>query len=160
MSTELTKPELPAIGFVADMGAEERRLLSSYGEFIPAHKDTEVIRQGDPQDSLFLVIAGSLHVSAVVEGRTTLLGTLHTGDMLGEVNIFDPGKASATVSAIEFSQLWRIDRQMLEDFLNENPMEGEMVLIQICTQLSRRLRATNEKLALAQEAVAKSFTWS
>jgi CRP/FNR family cyclic AMP-dependent transcriptional regulator len=159
MSEHLSRPELPNIGIVAEMEEDDRRLLGSYGEFLPAHKDTVVIKQGEPQNSLFLIISGLLHVHAETDDRSILLGALKAGDMLGEVNIFDPGEASATVSAVEFSQIWRIDRQMLEDFLNDYPSEGELLLIQICTQLSKRLRATNQKVAAAQEAVSKSFSW-
>jgi CRP/FNR family cyclic AMP-dependent transcriptional regulator len=159
MSEHLSRPELPNIGIVAEMEEDERRLLGSYGEFLPAHKDTVVIKQGEPQNSLFLIISGLLHVHAETDDRSILLGALKAGDMLGEVNIFDPGEASATVSAVEFSQIWRIDRQMLEDFLNDYPSEGDLLLIQICTQLSKRLRATNQKVAAAQEAVSKSFSW-
>jgi CRP/FNR family cyclic AMP-dependent transcriptional regulator len=159
MTNHLSRPELPNIGIVAEMEDDERRLLGSYGEFLPGHKDTVIIKQGDPQNSLFLIISGLLHVHAETAGRSVLLGALSAGDMLGEVNIFDPGKASATVTAVEFSQIWRIDRAMLEDFLNDYPSEGELLLIQICTQLSKRLRATNQKVAAAQEAVTQSFSW-
>ncbi len=33
MTDDLTIPELPAIGLLADFEEENRRLLSSYGEF-------------------------------------------------------------------------------------------------------------------------------
>ncbi len=159
MSVEKSNPELPAIGFVEDLEEEDRRLLSSYGEFIPAHEGSVVIKQGEPQNSLFLVITGLLHVQSEHDGRTTLLGRLRTGDMIGEINIFDPAAASATVAAVEFSQLWRIDKEMLEDFLSESPVTAANLLIHICTQLSKRVRATNEKVALAQEAISQSSHW-
>ena len=142
------------------MDEDDRRLLSSYGEFIPAHPGTTIIKQGEPQDSLFLVISGLLHVQSENDGRATLLGRLRTGDMMGEINIFDPAKASATVSSVEFSQLWRIDKSMLEDFLGESPATAANLLIHICTQLSKRLRSTNEKVSLARETILDSNNWS
>ncbi|MEM8955302.1 MAG: cyclic nucleotide-binding domain-containing protein [Verrucomicrobiota bacterium] len=160
MTDHLSRPELPNIGIVADMDEDERRLLSSYGEFLPGHKDSVIIQQGEPQNSLFLIISGLLHVHTEADGRKLLLGSLKAGDMLGEINIFDPAEASATVTAVEFSQIWRINRDMLEDFLNDYPAEGEILLIQICTQLSQRLRATNQKLADAQETNSQSSSWS
>ncbi|MFV1993916.1 MAG: Crp/Fnr family transcriptional regulator [Verrucomicrobiales bacterium] len=160
MSTDFTTPELPAIGFVADMDTDDRRLLSSYGEFIPAHEGTVIIKQGDPQNSLFMVISGLLHVQSERDGRTTLLGRLRTGDMIGEINVFDPAKASATVVSVEFSQLWRINAEMLEDFLSESPVTAANLLIAICTQLSKRVRATNEKVAIAQDTISETMHWS
>lgn len=159
MAVEFNTPELPAIGFLAEFPDEDRRTLSSFGEFFPAHKDTHVIKQGDPQDSLYLVISGILHVHTVANGRDTLLGRALEGDVIGEVSIFDPGEASATVSAVEFSQIWRIDRPMLEDFLNENPELGNLLMVKIATQLSKRLRATNEKVITAQKAIGDFINW-
>ena len=160
MATDFTTPELPALGFVSEMDKDERRLLSSYGEFLPAHPDSVVIKQGEPQNSLFLVISGLLHVQNERDGRTTLLGRLRAGDVIGEINIFDPAEASATVTAVEFSQLWRINKEMLEDFLSESPVTAANLLIRICTQLSKRLRATNEKVSLARETIQESMDWS
>jgi CRP-like cAMP-binding protein len=159
MSADFKTPELPAIGFLAEFPDEGRVALSSYGEFFPAHKDTHVIKEGTPQDSLYLVISGTLHVHTVANGRDTLLGRATEGDVIGEVSIFDPDVASATVTAVEFSQVWRIDRIMLEDFLNENPELGNLLMVKIATQLSRRLRATNEKVILAQKAIGDFVNW-
>lgn len=160
MTKDFNTLELPSIGFVADMEEDDRRLLSSYGEFIPAHPNTVVIKQGEPQNSLFLVITGLLHVQSERDGRATLLGRLRTGDLIGEINVFDPAVASATVSAVEFSQLWRIDKEMLEEFLSESPVTAANLLVRICTQLSKRLRATNEKVSLARETIMDTVDWS
>ncbi len=160
MTTDFNATELPAIGIVADMEEDDRRLLSSYGEFVPAHPDSVVIKEGQPQNSLFLVITGLLHVQSEHDGRTTLLGRLRTGDVIGEINVFDPAEASATVVAVEFSQLWRIDKNMLEEFLSEHPVSAANLLIRICTQLSKRLRTTNEKLAMARDTMQDSMDWS
>lgn len=160
MSTDFKTPELPNIGFVSDMEEDDRRLLSSYGEFMPAHPETVVITQGKPQNSLYLVISGLLHVQSEFDGRTILLGRLRTGAVVGEINIFDPGEASATVVAVEFSQIWRIDKDMLEEFLSEHPVSAANLLIRICTQLSKRLRFTNEKLSMARDTMQESTDWS
>ncbi|MEZ5303565.1 MAG: cyclic nucleotide-binding domain-containing protein [Verrucomicrobiales bacterium] len=147
MSDALTKPELPAMGFVADLEAEERRLLSSYGEFLPVQPGQTIIREGDPQDALFLVISGLLHATQDKSGHHQLLGAINAGKSVGEVTIFDPGPASATVEAREFSQVWKCNRQDLEDFMNAEPLSAAKMLVGIATVLSRRLRSSNEKLA-------------
>jgi CRP-like cAMP-binding protein len=81
-------------------------------------------------------------------GRQVLLGRIGAGETIGEINIFHPGLASATVTAIEFSQVWRIDRTSLEEFMNVSPLPASHLLIGIASTLSRRLRETNEKVAL------------
>ena len=80
------------------------------------------------------------------------------GDTIGEVNIFDPGKASASVvSKSSVSQVWKIDRSSLERFLESNPEAAPRLLVNVATQLSKRLRKTNEKVAMAREAMMDSF---
>ncbi len=159
METPLETPELPAIGFVADLSDDDRLLLSSYGEFASFKANQTVIEQGQPQDSLYLVLSGLLHARRAVEDRELLLGRIEAGASLGEVNIFDPDVASATVIAVEFSQVWRINREDLEAFLETSPVAGGNLLVGIATQLSKRLRETNQRLVAAQLATLKPAVW-
>lgn len=150
-------PQLPALGFAADLNEQARKALGAFGEFVTVNDGEHLIEEGQSQDSLFLVIMGNFHVSTKATGRDVLLGQLKTGNMMGEVNIFDPSLASATVSAHSLSQAWKIDRSSLEQFLEENPNAAARVLVGIATQLSKRLRKTNEKVAMAREAMMDSF---
>jgi len=131
--------------------------LGSFGEFITANDGDVVIQEGHDQDSLFLIVFGTFHVQTETTGRVVLLGQLRSGDTIGEVNIFDSGRASASVVAKTLSQVWRIDRSRLESFLEENPEAAASLLVSIATQLSKRLRRANEKAAMAREAVMDSF---
>jgi len=147
MSTEFSTPELPAKGIIEPLGDEDRLLLSSYGEFRPVHERQVLIEEGHQQNSLYFVISGVLHATTMRGGRQVLLGKISVGETIGEINIFHPGLASATVTAVEFSQVWRIDRGSLEDFMNVSPLPAAHLLIGISSTLSRRLRDTNEKVA-------------
>ena len=150
------KPELPAIGFVEGIGDEDRQALADCGEFLLIKPDEVLIKQGDAQDSLHLVVSGLLHVYILAEdNRRILLKRLHSGESIGEVNIFDPDVASATVAGVEYAQVWRVDLKSLEDYLQERPVSGAHVLIGIAKQLSQRLREANEKISLAQQALPK-----
>lgn len=147
MSSEFSTPELPAKGIIEPLGDDDRLLLSSYGEFRPVHERAVLIEEGHPQNSLYFVISGTLHATTTRGGRQVLLGKISPGETIGEINIFHPGLASATVTAVEFSQVWRIDRASLEEFMNVSPLPAAHLLIGIASTLSRRLRDTNEKVA-------------
>lgn len=154
---EGNKPSLPALGFAEDLTEDERNSLGSYGEFITANDGEAIILEGQEQDSLFLIVFGTFHVQTDTTGRPVLLGQLKSGDTIGEVNIFDPGRASASVVGHSLSQVWKIDRAQLENFLEANPEAATRLLVSIATQLSKRLRKANEKAAMAREAVMDSF---
>ena len=132
-------------------------MLGGFGEFISLNEGDILIQEGHPQDSLFMVIFGKFHVQTEVTGRSVLLGILKAGDTVGEVNIFDSGNASASVVSNTFSQIWKIDRTSLEQYLEAHPRTAARLLVNIATQLSKRLRSTNEKVAMAREAMLGSF---
>ncbi len=133
-------PQLPAVSWVTNLKPDDRDLLSSYGEFIPAHPGTPLISQGDTQDNLYVVVSGSLEVSR--DGQA--IATVTEGEALGEVCLFDPGTASATVTPTIFSQLWRINRDELLSFINDNPGAGNQLLFALATTLATRLRNVGE----------------
>jgi CRP-like cAMP-binding protein len=131
--------------------------LGSFGEFLSLGDGDILIDEGDNQDALFLVVTGNFHVQTEVTGRSILLGTMKAGNTIGEVNVFDPGNASASVVSKSISQVWKIDRARLEEYLEAHPRTAARLLVNISTQLSMRLRKTNEKVAMAREAMLDSF---
>lgn len=147
MSEGLTRPELPPVGIVTELEAEDRALLGNYGEFLPAQAGQTLITAGDDQEHLYLVISGLLHVTIMVEGRIKLVARVEAGETLGEVNVFDPAKASATVVAQEFSQIWRANRDDIDLFVKAYPDPGSILLSGIISVMCRRIRNMNSKLA-------------
>ncbi len=147
-----TNTTLPEMGFVAGLDEDERTLFGSFGEFLSLNEGEKLIAEGEDQDALFLIIFGQFHVQTDSTGRSLLLGSLKSGDTVGEINIFDSGKASASVVCKSLSQVWKINKASLEQYLAEDPGAASRVLVNIATQLSKRLRATNDKATLAREA--------
>ena len=143
---KLTRPELPRIGILKGMEDEDRVHLSDFGEFLPAHPKQQIITDGMPQDSLFLVISGVLHVHISIDGREKLISRIEAGETLGEVNLFDPAVASASVTAQEFSQIWRANRADIEAFVEAYPKAGCDLLSGILAGMSRRIRNMNQRL--------------
>ena len=151
--SDLTSNELPPVGFAAALSDDDRRALSCFGDFIPGNVDVPLIEEGAAQSSLYFVVSGKLHAQTETDGRRVLLGRLEAGDIIGEVNIFDPGTASATVLPVEFAQLWRLDRPMFDEIVDKEPALAVTLLTAIATQLSKRLRDTNEKVTYVKKAL-------
>lgn len=147
MSTPISTPELPPLGILQPLGDDDRRILSGYGEFMPVQKDKQLIEEGLDQGHLYVVCDGMLHASTMRGGHMVLLGKIVRGETIGEINLLDPHKASATVTAVEFSQVWRISSESLEEFINAYPLPAAHLVIGISRTLARRLRDVNEKIA-------------
>jgi CRP-like cAMP-binding protein len=137
--SSLSSPKLPAQGILEPLGEEDRDILSGYGEFLPVQPGQHLIEEGMQQNSL--------HATAMRGGHKVLLGSIQKGETVGEINLLDPNVASATVTAVEFSQVWRIDGESLEGYINEYPRAAAWLLIGVGRTIAHRLRAVNEKIA-------------
>lgn len=139
-------PTLPAFGFVSALTEPDRVLLSQHGEFTSVPGGEHVIYEGEEQDSLYYVISGMLQVYIERDGAAVQVGRVGAGESLGEINLFDPGLASANVVAQEESYVWRCDRSHLESFLSLYHEAGCRLMIGMMTNMSQRLRQMNETI--------------
>ena len=74
----------------------------------------EVVREGDPGDSLFLITEGSASVhTRDEEGREVPLATLGVGDFFGEVSLLTSRPRTATVRADSAVGVLELDRERL-----------------------------------------------
>ena len=138
--------DLPAGRLLSDFSDEEQRILGSYGKILVFKQGDTVIREGQTQESLYFLAHGLLHAVHEVEDGSTPLGAIGPGEWFGEINIFDPHAASATVVASHESRVWRMSRSRLEEFLNDHPELGCQLLLSVGEVLSRRARQLVAKL--------------
>lgn len=131
---------------LANFNPEELNLLSSFGDSRSFAAEECIIRQGEENNHLFLVLKGKLEVLQEVEGFKKKVATLETGDSIGEVSVFDPGPASATVRAATEAEVWLITSSGLERLHGAHPKVAYRLLSRITTCLSRRLRLMNDKV--------------
>jgi CRP-like cAMP-binding protein len=146
MLENLGGPYLPAVGPVAALSEEDRGTLSSYGDFHLANQGDILISQGESHGRLFFVISGVLHAVRRDGDREVLLGAVRMGEWVGEVDLFDPMSAMCSVIVIEQAQYWAIDRQNLEEFINNYPQAGIQLVVSLASLLSRRLRSVTRRL--------------
>lgn len=130
---------------------QDRQLLGNYGEFLPAHPGQVLISEGMEQDSLYFVISGLLHVHTDTDDRRIVIAEATAGEVLGEVNLFHPSVASASVTAQHFSQIWRADRRDFDQYADAYPRAAVQLMKGILSGIGMRLRNMNEKL-LSQDA--------
>ena len=134
---------------LAQLDADDRKVLSSFGEFLTYKANDIVITEGGEQDFLYFVVYGTLH-AATQSGRS-LLGRIMDGEWFGEVNVIDPGKASATITARAHTCVWRISRSGMDEYINEYPRHGAYILLSISIQLAKRLRGVNDRFGVKND---------
>jgi CRP-like cAMP-binding protein len=152
--------ELPTIGFLAEVSAEHRSFLACFGRFLRPQNGDILIQEGERQESLYVILAGTLHIVSAAAERQVLLATLGEGDSIGEINLFDPATASATAISRGNSFVWSLSREELNAFLEADPAAGVPVLRGLLRQVSKRIRTMNEKLATAEQRASMHDFWT
>jgi CRP-like cAMP-binding protein len=103
-----------------------------------------VFREGDASDTCYVVREG--HARAVREhgdGRTITLATFGPGDIFGELAMFEDELRSATVEAIEPTDVVAVLGPDMRRLMIEHPGISTRLVI----ALAKRLRETNERLS-------------
>jgi CRP/FNR family cyclic AMP-dependent transcriptional regulator len=112
-------------------------------------KHSVIVRQGDPADSLFLILSGSVRVVMPDDGGHEVIITyLNAGDFFGEMGLFAEEKLrSVSVIARTEAKAARIGYQQLEQLL-EGPLKdySKDILFHNGRQLTRRLNKTNQRV--------------
>lgn len=150
MSEEFDRPTLPETGFLKGVRDDDRDLLASYGEFLGIQPDHDMIRQGEEQKHVYFVISGKLEVRRQGLGDDIVVGTIEKGESIGEISVFDHGEASASIRALEFAQVWRIDGDSLKEFIDASPACGNQILLGLAVILSGRIRVLSRQLVDAR----------
>jgi len=103
-----------------------------------------VFHEGDSSDTCYVVRSG--HVRATREhgvGRSLTLANFGPGDIFGELAMFDDERRSATVQALEATEVVAILGGDMRRLLREH----SDIAVKLLAALGRRLRETNERLA-------------
>jgi CRP/FNR family transcriptional regulator, cyclic AMP receptor protein len=121
---------------VVDIGVEEQYRTGA-----------TIFPEGTPGDKFYLVIEGAVRISRVVPGMgEEALAVLRPGNYFGEMSLIDDAPRSATAMCHEKCRLFVINRRDLEDLLFVDRDLAYELLWNWVRTLSRRLRATNDKM--------------
>ncbi len=108
-------------------------------------KDEIILKENDTKNqSLFLIANGQVKVFiSGIDGTEAILEILNRGEIFGEMSLIDGGSCSASVKAVQKSDLLAISR---EDFLNQLQKNSKLA-ISLFREMSRRKSKLYKKLA-------------
>ena len=94
-----------------------------------------------------LIISGEVSVKISANGENIKIAKLGTGDVVGEMSIIDPKKASATARVIsQDAELWQITGSEFNNFVNNDQVAGFNIIKELAKGLCKRLRTYNERM--------------
>ena len=145
-----------ALYMLAEFSDRDFDWLLSAGKRKKVAIDSVLIRQGEPTDALYLVLAGTLAVTAdgasepPGEPDSEPIARLGPGEIAGEMSFVDARPPSATVKAAEESLIWVIPRNKLAGKLLQDSEFASHFYQAIAAFLSDRLRAALTQLGYAK----------
>jgi len=81
-----------------------------------------LFRKGDPGNQLYGILAGSLKITTTgTDGKDVMFNLMGPGEVLGEIALLDSEERSATVVAVEPTELLTLHRRDLIPFLESHP---------------------------------------
>jgi len=144
-ASNLKPGSLRRVKILAEMKDDQLERFAQFMEVQNVRQWTEVVKQGEIGDAMYLVLEGELRVRLMISGKETILAQLGAGEFFGEMALFDHGPRSADVVANKDSLLLKISSASFEKLFNLAPELAAPFLICISKTLAARIRADNKR---------------
>ena len=143
MTTLISTAALKAVPLFSTIPDEPLRSLATLFTRRSAPRNSVIMAEGDPTDSLYIVLSGRLKVMmSDADGKEVILNILGPGEFFGEMGLIDDAPRSASVVTLEPCELLAISKRDFKRCLAEN-FEITMALMR---GLVRRLRDADRKI--------------
>lgn len=137
---------LRSVSFLKGLADEELQAFSTLFSLREIPAGEKILEEGRPVTSFYIVCNGTVHARRTVQKKEVLLGRISGGGFFGEINLFDPGVATASIYAMDKVRLASVSYDDLRAFMSENPATGYKIVSSLMGELSHRLRTTNQRL--------------
>ena len=133
--------------FFADFSRDDIQLLAGFMQVYRAEPGQMIIREGDIDDYMLLIIQGKVDIIKTDKrGMLQPMTSVGPGMTLGEMSMIDGEPRFATCIAVEPTTFAVLSRDTMVRIIIEQPALGAKLLIKLVTLLSQRLRQTSSTL--------------
>jgi CRP-like cAMP-binding protein len=120
--------------------------LVKAAEVVTVAEDGYFFREGDKAESMYVLETGKVALLKHWEGKPHVLAYLNAGDCFGEMALLDLFPRSASVHAVEPCTAIELTTRSLYQLCETHIDQFALVQMNIARELSRRLRAADERL--------------
>jgi CRP/FNR family cyclic AMP-dependent transcriptional regulator len=140
-----------------DLSSKELELLSEIASIENFNPGDEIFSQGDQAVALFVIKYGTVKISRTGKDNVIDVAQLGTGGHFGEMSFVDGEPRSATVEALERSEIIRIEFSKLRNLFENNPAMAVKFYRALALFLCGRLRVTTMDLSFSREINIRHF---
>lgn len=138
---------LKEIHFFEEFTNEELDFFSKQLSLRSVPKNTTLFQEGEVGDYLFFIVEGSVEIRLGSASAKNIIATLGYGQCVGQMALIDDYPRSATVTAMEPSELLLITKNKMDNMIKEYPALGIKIFKGLAKNLSIRLRAATGRFA-------------
>jgi len=129
---------LKKVPIFAKIDKDDLKDIGSIAEVKKFKKDDMIFSEGDEGESMFIILSGMVKVFKVsTSGQVKTLDIMEKGDFLGEMAILDKEIRSATVTAIEDTEVMVLKKSIFEKYIKTNPIISLKIMKALCARLRK-----------------------
>jgi hypothetical protein len=135
---------LKNIEIFADLSVNELAAVASVTEEASFGEGEMVFREGEPGDTLFLILEGEVAVIKDCNVEKEIeLDSIGSGEYFGEMALFGDDRRSATIRVRKAARFLSLQKQELQEIVREYPQ----IALHVCKVLSGRIRGLHGKIS-------------
>jgi|APSaa5957512622_1039677.scaffolds.fasta_scaffold50714_2 CRP/FNR family transcriptional regulator, dissimilatory nitrate respiration regulator len=144
---------LKAASFFSDLTPDARTSLERAASRRTYNTEQAILLEGDPCSGMYILEDGWLKVSKIgMDGREQILKTLKSGDVFNALSVFTDAPSQATITALETSTIWLIQRKTLIKLINEYPSLAHQVIGELAGKVQYLIRMVEDLSLRSVEA--------
>ena len=114
------------------------------GELGKVYAEGELIfKEGDEGDRMYVIQSGRVQITKKTSSGDLTIATLGSGEIFGEMALFDRLPRSATAAALDETRILSIDKKKLFQTIDRDPT----LVFKTLESMSRRIRRLDEEFA-------------
>jgi CRP/FNR family transcriptional regulator, cyclic AMP receptor protein len=152
IAAETRQDFLGSIPIFAGLNAAALSEIASAVEEAAFRAGDIIVREGEAGNRMFIIFSGGVEVvKHLGQTHETILAVLRPKDFLGEMSIIECVARSASVRAVEDTSLFALKGTDLYRLFKRYPDQYAILILNIARDLSRRLRAIDEKFSAVSQ---------
>jgi CRP-like cAMP-binding protein len=122
----------------SDLDSEALDQLCRYAKHTVLKRGATIFSKGDPGNSLYAVISGTVKISiSSPDGRNAILNLVGPGEVFGDMAVLDGQPRSADATANTNCEIYVIDRRDFLPFVRSQPALSMKFIELLCERLRR-----------------------
>jgi CRP/FNR family cyclic AMP-dependent transcriptional regulator len=140
------------IPYFSELTIEEMQNLVASSQKRRYPRGSIVLHKDDVGDETYLIMIGKVKVIVThPDGKEIILNILKSGDLFGEMAVFDHMPRSATIVAEEDCEFLIISQENIKNLIKRNPQ----IAFKLLSDMSRRVREADEQIGSLANLDAK-----